>query len=233
MDKWLELAKGPIFQFAFLFMVLGLLRHIVLAVIGMTRAIRKASNKTIPIRAVLKATASWMVPVDKVRMNPLFSITSMIMHLGMIIVPVFLFSHVMLWKKSVGVGWPALGLGLSDVLTLITIAALFALLAMRIITRDGRSLSRLEDYILLILLAVPFVSGYLALHPWLNPFSYKATLLVHVLSGDLIFILMPLTKLSHAVLMPGTQLFAEVAWHFPADSGRKVAIALNKEEEPI
>jgi hypothetical protein len=26
---------------------------------------------------------------------------------------------------------------------------------------------------------------------------------------------------------------AEVAWHFPADSGRKVAVALKKEEEPI
>ena len=116
---------------------------------------------------------------------------------------------------------------------MITIAAIFALLAMRIISRDGRGLSRFEDYTLLLLLAVPFVSGYLALHPWLNPFGYKGTLLVHVLSADLLFILMPLTKLSHAVLMPGTQLFSEVAWHFPADSGRNVAITLNKEEEPI
>ena len=77
------------------------------------------------------------------------------------------------------------------------------------------------------------MSGYLAMHPAFNPFGYKGTMLVHVLSADIVFILMPLTKLSHAVLMPGTQLFSEVAWHFPGDSGRKVAAALNKEEEPI
>ena len=74
-----------------------------------------------------------------------------------------------------------------------------------------RGLSHFQDYALLVPLAVPFVSGYLAMHPWLNPFGYTGTMLVHVLSADLIFVLMPLTKLSHAVLMPGTQLFSEVA----------------------
>lgn len=232
-DKWLELARGPIFQFAFLFMVLGLARHLVLALIGTFQAIRRANDRNIPVKAVMKATAGWLMPVNKLRGNALFSVTSIVMHVGMIIVPVFLFSHVALWKASMGFGWPALGLAASDVLTLITIAALFAMLAMRIIPRDGRELSRFEDYAILILLAVPFVSGYLALHPAMNPFGYKGTLLVHVLSGDLCLFLMPLTKLSHVVLMPGTQLFAEVAWHFPADSGRNVAIALHKEEEPV
>ena len=233
MDKWLELARGPIFQFAFLFMVLGLCRHLVIALIGTVRAVRRANDRKIPLKAVLKATAGWIVPVDKVRGNAVFSVTSMVMHVGMILVPVFLFAHVALWKRSLGFGWPALPLGPSDVLTLVTIAALFTLLGLRLLSRDGRALSRFEDYALLIVLAVPFVSGYLAMHPHLNPFGYTGTMLVHVLSGDLVLILMPLTKLSHAVLMPGTQLFSEVAWHFPKESGKKVAMALNKEEEPI
>lgn len=233
MDTWLDLAKGPIFQFALLFMLLGLGRHLILALIGTVQAIRRANNRKIPVGEVLKATVGWMVPVNKVRNNVLFSVTSMIMHVGMIVVPIFLFSHVALWKKSLGFGWPALPMGPSDVLTLVTIGALFALLAMRIVSREGRALSRFEDYALLILLAVPFVTGYLAMHPEFNPFGYKGTMLVHILSANLIMILMPLTKLSHAVLMPGTQLFAEVAWHFPADSGRNVATSLNKEEEPV
>lgn len=233
MDRWLELAKGPIFQFAFLFMVLGLLRHLILALIGTFRAIKRANDKKIPFKTVMKATAAWLVPVNKLQPNILFSIVSIVMHVGLIVVPIFLFSHVALWKKGIGIGWPALPLGPSDLLTLITIAAIFVLLAMRIVSSDGRNLSTFQDYALLVLLAIPFVSGYLALHPELNPFGYKGTMLVHVLSADLLFILMPLTKLSHAVLMPGTQLFSEVAWHFPADSGRNVAITLNKEEKPI
>ncbi len=233
MEKWLELARGPLFQFAFLFMVLGLLRHVVLAMIGIFQSVRRANDKRIPYKTVLKATAGWLFPVNKVRENIWFSVTSIVMHAGLILVPVFLFSHVALWKGSTGLSWPALPLGPSDVLTLLTIAAIFALLAMRIVSRDARGLSEFEDYGLLVLLAVPFVSGYLALHPSLNPFDYTGTMLVHVLSADLLFILMPLTKLSHAVLMPCSQLASEVAWHFPADSGRKVAVALHKEEEPI
>lgn len=233
MDNWLALAKGPIFQFALLFMVLGLLRHLVLAVVGTVVAIRKASNKEIPFKVVLRSTLEWLFPVKKVKNNFFFSITSIVMHVGLILVPVFLFSHVALWEKSAGLSWPAMGLGLSDALTLLTIAALFALLAARIISRQSRALSRVEDYFLLVLLAVPFISGYLALHPHLNPFGYTGTMLMHVLSADLVMILMPITKLSHAVLMPSTQLVAEVAWHFPAESGRKVAVTLNKEEEAI
>jgi len=233
MDRWLELAKGPIFQFAYLFMVLGLLRHLILALIGTVRSIRRANDKKIPFKTVMKATAGWLMPVKKLQPNIMLSVLSIVMHVGLIVVPIFLFSHVALWQKSAGIGWPALALGPSDFLTLLTTAAIFLLLALRIISREGRSLSTFQDYALLLLLAVPFVSGYLALHPWLNPFTYKGTMLVHVLSADLLFILMPLTKLSHAVLMPGAQLYSEVAWHFPADSGRNVGITLNKEEKPI
>ena len=43
----------------------------------------------------------------------------------------------------------------------------------------------------------------------------------------------PLTKLSHMVLLPFTQLVSELAWHFPPDAGRRVAVALGKEHEPV
>jgi len=233
MDTWLELASGPIFQFALLFMILGLLRRVALATIATVRAIRKANDKNIPYKTIMKVTISWLMPVNKIKNNPMFSVTSILMHIGLIVTPIFLFSHMALWERSVGLSLPALSMGPSDVLTLLTIATLFALLAMRIISKESRGLSKFEDYFLLILLAVPFISGYLALHPMLNPFAYKSVMLTHILSADLILILMPLSKLSHAVLMPGTQLFREVAWRFPADSGTNVAIALNKEEEPI
>ena len=39
------------------------------------------------------------------------------------------------------------------------------------------------------------------------------------MSGNLIFILIPFTKLSHAVLFPATQLVSEMGWHLAADSG--------------
>ncbi len=61
----------------------------------------------------------------------------------------------------------------------------------------------------------------------------RGLVLVHVLVGDLALILTPLTKIVHCILYPLTQLLSEVGWHFPAASGRHVAVALAKEQEPI
>jgi hypothetical protein len=56
---------------------------------------------------------------------------------------------------------------------------------------------------------------------------------VHLLSANLIFLLIPLTKLSHMVLLPEVQLVSEVAWHWPEDAGTRVGVALGKEKQPI
>ena len=63
--------------------------------------------------------------------------------------------------------------------------------------------------------------------------AFDAMLLAHVLSGNLVMILIPLTKLSHVVLMPATQFVSEVSWHYPPDAGSRVAAALGKCKEPI
>ena len=59
------------------------------------------------------------------------------------------------------------------------------------------------------------------------------TFLIHALAADLLLFLVPLTKLSHMALLPLAQLVSELAWHFPPDAGRRVAVALGKEDEPI
>jgi len=99
--------------------------------------------------------------------------------------------------------------------------------------RASRALSRTQDYLLPLIIGVAFVSGYLAMHPAVNPFSYNATMFVHVMVGNLIFILIPFSKLSHIALFPVTQLVSEMGWHLVPESGARVALALGKEGEPI
>jgi hypothetical protein len=90
-----------------------------------------------------------------------------------------------------------------------------------------------QDYALPLIVALPFASGFLVMHPSWNPFSFDATLLVHVMSANLLLFLIPVTKLSHMILLPITQLVSELAWHFPPDAGSKVAATLGKESKPI
>jgi nitrate reductase gamma subunit len=81
-----------------------------------------------------------------------------------------------------------------------------------------------------LVIALPFISGFMVMHPTGNPFPYSAVLFVHVMSANLIMALIPITKLVHAALLPSVQLVAELGWHWPADAGSKVAATLGKEE---
>jgi len=233
MQAWLDWARGPAFVVAFAFMLLGLLRHFALTAWEIARVWRRAGDKRLPLGKLLRTTLAWLVPVTRLRNRFWFGITSLLFHVCILVVPIFLAGHIALWARGLGLAWPAVPNEVADVLTLAAIVTAVLLLAQRVFSRATRSLSRLQDYALPPLIAVPFATGFLMMHPGLNPFDYQATFLVHVLSADLIFVLTPLTKLGHMVLMPSTQLVAELAWHWPIDSGSAVERALGKENEPV
>ena len=136
-------------------------------------------------------------------------------------------------SPALGISWPALPNALATTLTLIVVAASIALVLQRAAARDSRVLSRFQDYALPLFIVVPFLSGFLVMHPGLNPFDYEPTLLVHVMSGNLVLVLIPLTKLSHMALLPSVQLISEAAWHWPSHSGSRVGEMLGKQGDPV
>ena len=232
-EQWLEWARGPLFRLSFLIMVLGLLRLVILTGVGVFRALYRANDRKLPVKALVLATLKWLFPFKQLNNRLAYSITSVLFHVGLILTPLFLGAHILLWKRGIGIGWPGLTQGLADTLTILTIAAGIGLIIGRAANPFSRQISRFQDFALPPLLIVPFICGFLAMHPAINPIPYNAAMLIHVLSGDLIFILIPFTKMAHCVLLPTTQLVAEVGWHFPADQGENVAIALHKETEPV
>jgi nitrate reductase gamma subunit len=233
MEAWLEWARGPVFIFAFSFMVLGLIRHVVLTIAAAVKHMRRAGDPSLAYSKLARTTLEWLIPVRKIRNEVFYSLVSVLFHIAILIVPIFLAGHIALWARGLGVSWPAIPHELADVLTIIAIVTAVVLLIQRVGSGASRSLSRVQDYALPPLIAVPFVTGFLAMHPANNPFSYEAVLLIHVMSANLIFILMPLTKLSHAALLPGVQFVSEIGWKWPAHSGSTIAAALGKEENPV
>jgi len=233
MQSWIEWLRGPGFAFAFTFMVLGLVRRAALTAWEVARAMRRAGDKSLPYRQIGITTLKWLVPLGKLKSQLVFSLTSVLLHAAGVIVALFLGGHIALWARGLGIFWPAIPNGLADVLTLVAIVAAAALVVQRVAAGPARALSRFQDYALLLILALPLASGFLVMHPRLNPFSFEAALLVHVASAELLFVLIPVTKLSHAILLPGVHLVSEVAWHWPPDAGSKVAATLRKENQPV
>ena len=236
MQEWLEWARGPAFRACFLIMILGILRIVALNAMSLFLLIQSSrrNGRAIEWNQVASATVQWLFPLKKgLEKRAIFSLTSMIFHVTMIVTPVFLGAHIVLWKRGLGISWPAINNTIADYLTLITIVAGIALLVGRIGLRASRSISRIQDYALPLLIILPFASGYLAMHPNINPFEYDRTMFIHVISGNAIFALLPFTKISHVVLFPATQLVSELGWHLAPGAGQRVAEALGKESEPL
>lgn len=233
MDAWIELFRGPLFRLSLLTCGLGLAYRLGNAAVATAAAWRRAGDRGIPIGSVVRTVFHWLFPHRLVRARPAYSAASFLFHVGIVLVPLFLAGHVALLAGVLPRWWPTLSPAVADTLTVIAVLALAFLLAARAATAAARALTSVQDVAVLALLLVVLGAGFFAAHPRVSPISARTALLVHVAAGNLALLLTPFTKLVHCVLVPVSHLLAEVGWHFPAESGRHVAIALNKENEPV
>ncbi|MBZ0265394.1 hypothetical protein K8I28_12080 [bacterium] len=234
MDAWIEFAKGPLFAVSFLIMILGLGRHLFLQLDGLVRRKGRRLLKA-PWRKIFTDSLSWVIPVRHivdVHRTVLFSVSSYIFHIGVIVVPLFLADHIILWERLLGFHLPKIGTLLADVLTVITIACLLTLLGCRLFVERQRGVSRVSDYVLLVAVLIPFLSGFLASQPQLNPISWRAMFLIHLLSAELLFVLIPFTKLAHIVLFFFDRI-SQVHWQLRPGAGDMVSETLYGKEAKV
>jgi nitrate reductase gamma subunit len=234
MESLLDFARGPLFRLCFTIMILGLARILSLDVWAIYKAYRKAGDKRMPWKLILSRAWEWFFPVKRISRNfQMYSVISILFHAGLIIVPLFLLAHIQLWKGSVGISWIALPYGWTFSLTIATIVLAVSLFIGRLVIKQARLLSRKQDYLWLLLLLLPFATGFICSNLNISPQSYQFFMLIHVLSGELIFILIPFSKIAHCVLAPLSQVVCAVAWKFPPKTDDDICTTLNKKGAPI
>jgi nitrate reductase gamma subunit len=232
MEQWIDFAKGPLFAFTFLIMILGLARHFIIQFYSIF--ISKGKRlKNVSWKKMFSDMVSWIFPVKHfIKGTVLFSAVSFIFHVGAILVSVFFIDHISLWESFLDVDLPSIGRAFADILTLLTIGCIIILIACRIFVKRQREMSRKSDYILLIMVLFPFLFGFFAGHPAVNPFSWNTAMLIHILSAEVMFIVIPFTKLSHIVLYFFDRL-SPVHWQLKPGAGDKVAEALFGKEVKV
>lgn len=234
MDTLIDFGRGPLFRFAIVLALLGLGRYVLLSAWGLRQARRRAGDKRMAFGAVLARTFTRLSPARYLAGNrAAFTVLSVLFHAGVILVPIFSAGHVRLWRRGIGLGWPALPPAVASALSLLAIATGVLLLVGRASHLASRTTSRLQDWLLPALIVLAFASGWLVAHPEANPFSLASVTLVHVGVGDLLLIVTPFTKIAHCVLLPFSQFVNEMAWRLVPGAGHEVTKTLGKDGQPI
>lgn len=195
--------EGPLLWIAFLTFIFGSLLKVALF-LSVAQKMDKIIYQHFRWKYVLATLGRWLIPLNRdVVKNPVFVILAYIFHICLIIVPIWFSGHISLWEESrFEWSWTPIPDGLADWMTLIFLAIALFFFLRRVISADIRLLSTFSDYLLIVVTALPFVTGYFLTHGTMDNIGFlgENIQIIHMLSGELMLILIPFTKLSHFVL---------------------------------
>jgi nitrate reductase gamma subunit len=149
----------------------------------------------------LRSILHWSIPFHPVnsRRHPVMTAVTFLFHLSLVFTPLFLGAHMMLMDYYHGLSWPTLPDPLADLLTVVVIGACVFFGVRRVVRPEVRYVTTAKDWAILVLVALPFVTGFLAYHQ-IGP--YQAMVVLHILSGEGWLMAIPFTRLSHMMLAP-------------------------------
>jgi nitrate reductase gamma subunit len=197
-----DFVTGPLVWLSFAIFFVGLIVRTVLYIRGLDWKLDRVTyseNTSFGVRGAVRSILFWLFPFGtrSWRNNPWFTLWVFMMHIGLLLTPIFLLGHSVLMRERLGFGFWSLPEGMADVLTILVIVAVIFLTLRRIALPEVRLMTTIYDYLLLAIAVAPFVTGYVASH---GTSDYTFWIIAHVLSGEILLIAIPFTKLSHFVL---------------------------------
>ena len=152
----------------------------------------------------LRSILHWIIPFGTVkwRKNPFFTIVTFTFHICLIFIPIFLFAHIILWKESWDISWWYISDNAADVLTLVVIASCVFFLIRRIVLPEVKYLTSISDYVILAVVAAPFITGFWTYHQFPG---FRIMGIIHILAGEIMLAAIPFTRLSHMIFFPFTR----------------------------
>jgi len=189
-----ELVRGPLAWLALVVFLLGSLYRVGALLLSPAGHLR--SRRPSPPGSRLCSIASWIVPFGShtMRKNRTLTLVSFLFHTCIVLLPVFLLAHNVLWYESWQLQVRSLPEQVADILSVFVIAACLFFFVRRLVVSEVKAVSRMSDFVLLFVVALPFATGFLACHGW-GP--YRAMLILHVLSGEVLLVAIPFTRLRH------------------------------------
>lgn len=188
---------GPMAWLAFGLFIGGCLFRLI-QLIDLARRKERSIFSYFSFRYSLRSLLHWIVPFGStsMRKHPTMTVVAFAFHICLLLVPVFLLAHVVLWEEAWDIRWWTLPDGVADVMTLVVIAACGYFLVRRLRRPEVKYVTSTSDYVILALVAVPFITGfYCSLH---LP-GYQYMVIAHIVSGEIMLASIPFTRLVHMI----------------------------------
>ena len=189
--------RGPALQIATAIFLLGVVVRLAeILMLGRKKDLAEARGSA--VAGGLRTIFSRFVPDRGTLQRSTFNVVAgYIFHIGFFVV-LFLFApHILLFNDVMGVSWPSLPTPVVDATAVVTMIALLAVLAHRLLHPVMRFLSRFQDYLVWLVTFLPVVTGYLAFHR-VDVAPPPTLITIHILSVELLMVIFPFTKLMHA-----------------------------------
>lgn len=205
MNAFVDFIMGPMVWVAFLIFIFGLLFKLIM-IIRDVNARESYVYSYLTLKHSLRSIFAWLIPFfpKSTRQSPVFYGVSYVFHLLIFIVPIFLMSHIVLLNDAFQISWIALDDGVADILTIVVILALVFFAVRRQQVPEVKYLTTFKDYLMILIVALPFITGFLAYHQF---FLYRWMVIAHVITGEMILILIPFSRFSHMIVAPLTRAY--------------------------
>ncbi len=154
----------------------------------------------------LRSLLHWLVPFNarNMRLRPVMTGVSFLFHICLLVTPLFLMGHAVLWQERWGLSWWSLPPLLADLMTLAVVLACAFFLVRRVAAPEVRNVSTWREFAIVLLVAAPYLTGFIAHQQWL---PYSKIIVLHIVSGTLWMIAIPLTWLAHMLWFVFTRAY--------------------------
>jgi nitrate reductase gamma subunit len=195
----LEFARGPGLQWSLAIFALGVLWRLVGSFLLARTRDRSKPGGTAYVKAGCRAMLMRSAPPHELEKNIKFQhYSGYAWHIGFFVTLLFFGPHIPFFQQFLGFGWPALPNTVVLVMAAITLAVLIALLVRRIVHPVLKRISSLDDWISVVLVIVPFVTGFASYaHLEIGGIRYEDMLAAHILSVEALLVWFPFGKLMH------------------------------------
>ena len=196
---------GPLAWAAFLLFFGGLLMRVVQLLVRVNKT-EKFIFTYMSWKYSLRSIFHWIIPFGTVnwRRHPALTVVTFLFHICLLAAPLFLLAHMVLVDEAWWLSWWTLPDGAADAMTLIVIAGCLFFLIRRLTRPEVAFVTDASDYILLIVVAAPFVTGFLSYHQWLG---VRWITILHMFSGEVMLAAIPFTRLSHMIFSVFTRAY--------------------------